>query len=198
MPFIIGNDTFRKHIKDGINLFIGFGKNDFLLRRHGHVGNRNGDRPAGGVLKAKGFDIIQHFGCSGRTGVFDAAVNDITQLAFGHGKRNFRQQDVFPFGSVYQVEVLGDYLVENQLPQGSNHQSRNSFPFKFGRHSHLDPFMQVQFTVLIGHVSFIKVAVDFFDLIIGDNLVGFFIGQVIGTQYHVLGRNRDGFTVYRF
>ena len=192
-----------------------------LVLGHDHVSDGDGDRSPGGILEACALDVVQHLrGLRIAVGA-EALVDDAGEVLLAAQEADL--EGVRVFVSVDEAQILRDLLVEDEASDGGFHQAAFLI-FGSQIHAHLDLRVDTHGAGLVGHEHFgvvgedLAVAlfghaleavravlflvlelVDAFDQLAVLILLGAYagMGQVVGTEDHVLGRRRDRGTVLR-
>ena len=160
VALVLGDEAALVLLLDRDDLLLRGGDEGLLLLRDGHV--RDGDRDGadGGVLIAEGLDVIEHLGRNGEAVLLDAAVDDLAELLLADLEADLKVEHVLGIGTVDIAEVLRDGLVVDDAADGRLDRAVQRLAVDLARHAHQDRRMQADIAVVIGHDSFIRVAVD--------------------------------------
>ena len=185
--FLIGDETAAELLDHRIDLRLGIGKDLLLLLRDGGIHHGHGQSALGRILKALGLDLVEHVGGNRRAMDLDAPVDDLAQLLFLNQEVDLQLQHGFRGGAIHIAQVLRNGIVEDNAAHGGVDDAGIRLTIYFHGAAHLDGSVQPHHAFLIGHKGLVKVA---------ENLAlalfaGFFQGQVVRTEHHVLGRDGD-------
>ena len=196
VTFFVGHKTAAILFGNGIDLFLCFRKDLRFFRRNNSVAYRNGDCTSGGIFESLCFDLIENFAGNSGSVFLYAALNNFTELFFADKEADFEIEFMFRIGSVNISEVLRDRHIEDCFTDGGvDNLAAFVAVFVSFFNSEFDRSMKTDNACVISHNGFVKVAESFS---FAGFAAGFLKGEIIGTEDHILGRNRNGFSVRRF
>ena len=191
VSFLIGTQTHVELFADRVDVLFGLGDDLLLLGRDIRVTDRDGDRPAGGVLVALCLHVVQHD--SGDLGAVhaDAGVDDLAQLLFADEEVDLKLEDILLDRSVDKAEILRDRTVEDDLADRGFDDAALELAVDLHLASDLDLAVQGHDVGLVRHQRLVDVLED----LALAGLAVFVKGQVVGAENHILRRNDDRLTV---
>ena len=160
VALVLGDEAALILLLDGDDLLLRGGDEGLLLLRDGHV--RDGDRDGadGGVLIAKGLDVIEHLGRNGEAVLIDAAVDDLAELLLADLEADLKVEHVLGIGTIHVAEILRDGLVVDDTADGRLDCAVQCLAVDLARNAHQDRRVQTDIAVVVGHDGLVRVAVD--------------------------------------
>ena len=181
----IGNKAAVELLVQLCNLSVSVCEDLSLLRRNIRVADSNGDTGSGGVLIAHCLDLIEYLSGSSGSVILQAAVDDLTELALADLERYLIVELMLRIGSVNVAEILRNMFVEYDTSNGSGNELCDLGVAEILCNSYLDRSVNGDNAVLVSHESLVSVA-EYLALAL---FAGLIKGQIVGTKYHILGRN---------
>ena len=117
--------------------------------------------------------------------ILQAAVDDLTELALADLERYLIVELMLRIGSVNVAEILRNMFVEYDTSNGSGNELCDLGVAEILCNSYLDRSVNGDNAVLVSHESLVSVA-EYLALAL---FAGLIKGQIVGTKYHILGRN---------
>ena len=192
IAFVLGEQTSAEATGDLFNVLLCLSEDLLFEFGNRHIENRDGDCSESGVFITVFLDRVKNLSGNGRTVLFDRAVNDLTELLLLGREVNFKLQEVFGLGSVYESEVLRNRSVEDQAAERSVDDTGVNDTVDLLGDTNLDGSVQAEQAVGVSHHCFVEVT----EVSTFTKLACAVDGEVVGTEYHVLRRNGNGFTVH--
>ena len=181
----IGNKAAVELLVQLCNLSVSVCEDLSLLRRNIRVADSNGDTGSGGVLIAHCLDLIEYLSGSSGSVILQAAVDDLTELALADLEGYLIVELMLRIGSVNVAEILRNVFVEYDTSNGSGNELCDLGVAEILCNSYLDRSVNGDNAVLVSHESLVGVA-EYLALAL---FAGLIKGQIVGTKYHILGRN---------
>ena len=189
----VGKQTVLKLIGDQVDLLFRLGDDLLFLRRDRCIADSNCDGALGGIFISLRLHRVQHFRGLRNAVYLDAFINNLSQLLLANQEFNFKLKAVLRIGAVHKAEVLWDRAVKDHASHRGIHQAGNHLAVDLHGAADLDLRVQADDMRIICHNRLVEVAEDFAFA----RLAVLFQGEVIGTQDHVLRRNRHRTSVGR-
>ena len=165
-----------------------------LFRRNCHVGNGNRHGCDRRILIPHRLDRVEHFCRHCRAVDIDRLREDRLQLLLACQEINFQLECIFRILAVYEPEILRDDLVEQETSQCTGNIAGDRLAvLERLLHTDRDPGLQRNVLVFIGKDRLIQ-ACKMHSLALHARTL---LRQVINTEDHILGRNRDRTAVGR-
>ena len=124
----------------------------------------------------------------------DALVNDLAELLLAHEEINLQLEAVLRIGAIDKAEILRDRAVKDHSAHGGIDQAIYLLAVHHGLAAHFDLGVQADHLGVICHDSLVKIA----EHLALAGLAVLVKRQIIGTEHHVLRRNRHRASVRRF
>ena len=194
VALVLAHKALIEHFGDAVDLRFRV-RDEFLLRRRdGRVDDRDGQRAEGGIMVALRFDRVQHLGGVGGAVHLDAAVDDAGQLFFIYFKVDLVVEHGLGVAAIHKAEILRNGPVEDDTADGGGHHAFDNLAVHLFGAAHLNARVQTDHAGVVRHQRFVLIAEHLVLALFALALVG----QIVGTEHHVLRRHHDGFTVGGF
>ncbi len=158
-----------------------------LLGGHGHVVDGDGDGAPGGVLVARGLDVVQHLAGHGEAVGADGAVHDLAQLLFAAGHAHLVVAHPVRVLPVHKAQILGDVLVEDDPARGDVHDLPVGHALVLKAAADLNGGVDAHHPVVVGQHHLVLVD----EHLARAGFLGVGVGKVVGAQHHVLRGDGD-------
>ena len=120
-----------------------------LAGKNGHVGDGYGDTTQSGILVTDSLDIIQNLSSLGCAVDLDTFIQDLLQHALAYMEVNFRLQHLVRIRTIYEAQILRNYLIKEELSEGGCHHTGYFFSGRCGNGtSHIDLLVKSDLLVL--------------------------------------------------